>query len=122
MDIGVHDFQRPLIEWVEQGKTVSSWSDTTILRVAQELLATLRDFGVLEGVAKKKIAPAFFPVESFAYIVFYLKQHQPSGAKLIELPDWKLFFLTPGRRSSGSCLKPTSAACWSTTWLAASPG
>jgi len=22
-----------------------------------------------------------------------LKQHQPSGAKLIELPDWKLFFL-----------------------------
>jgi hypothetical protein len=25
--------------------------------------------------------------------VFYLKQQQPSGAKLIELPDWKLFFL-----------------------------
>ena len=93
VDIGVHDFQRPLIEWVEQGKTVSSWSDTTILRVAQELLATLRDFGVLEGAAKKRIAPAFFPVESFAYIAFYLKQHQPSGAKLIELPDWKLFFL-----------------------------
>ena len=25
--------------------------------------------------------------------MFYLKQHQPSGAKLIDLPDWKLFFL-----------------------------
>jgi hypothetical protein len=94
VDIGVHDFQQRLIEWVEQGKTVSSWSDTTILRVAQELLATLRDFGVLEGAAKKRIAPAFFPVESFAYITFYLKQHQPSGAKLIGLPDWKLFFLS----------------------------
>ena len=94
VDIGVHDFQRPLIEWVKQGKTVSSWSETTILRVAQELLATLRDFGVLEGAAKKRIAPAFFPVESFAYITFYLKQHQPSGAKLIGLSDWKLFFLS----------------------------
>ncbi len=93
VDIAVHDFQRPLKKWVEQGRTVSSWSETTILRVAQELSATLRDFGVLEGSSKKKIAQAFFPVESFAYIAFYLKQGQPSGAKLIELPDWELFFL-----------------------------
>jgi hypothetical protein len=49
---------------------------------------------VLQGVVHKKIAPAFLPVEAFAYIMFYLKQHQPSGGKLIELPDWKLFFLT----------------------------
>jgi hypothetical protein len=28
--------------------------------------------------------------------VYCLKQRQPSGAKLIELPDWKLFFLTKG--------------------------
>jgi hypothetical protein len=26
--------------------------------------------------------------------MFYLKQRQPSGAKLIELSDWKLFFLS----------------------------
>ena len=94
VDVSVHDFQRPLIQWVEQGKTVSSWSEITTLRVAQELLATLRDFGVLEGAARKRIAPTFFPVESFAYVAFYLKQHQPSGAKLIELSDWKLFFLS----------------------------
>ena len=93
IDIAVHDLQRPVVRWVAQGKTVSSWSETTILRVAQELLATLRDFGVLEGASKKRIASVFLPVESFAYIAFYLKQHQPSGAKLIELPDWKLFFL-----------------------------
>ena len=93
VDIGVHDLQRQLVQWVEQGKTASSWSEITILRAAQELLATLRDFGVLQGAAKKRIVPAFLPVEAFAYIVFYLKQHQPSGAKLIELPDWKLFFL-----------------------------
>jgi hypothetical protein len=93
LDIGVQDFQRPLTEWVAQGKTISGWSEITIVRAAQELLATLRDFGVLEGAAKKRIVPVFLPIESFSYIVFYLKQRQPSGAKLIELQDWKLFFL-----------------------------
>ena len=49
---------------------------------------------MLQGAVNKKIAPVYFPIESFAYVVFYLKQHQPSGAKLIELPTWKLFFLS----------------------------
>jgi Putative inner membrane protein (DUF1819) len=92
-DISVHDLQTPITDWVEQGKTVNPWSEITILRAAQELLAALRDFGVLQGAAKKRIVPIFLPIESFAYVTFYLKQHQPSGVKLIELPDWKLFFL-----------------------------
>ena len=94
VDISVQDFQRSLAEWVEAGKTTGHWSEATITRIAQGLLATLRDFGVLQGAVNKKIAPLLFPTEAFAYIVFYLKQHQPSGAKLIELSDWKLFFLT----------------------------
>lgn len=91
--INVQDFQRPLAKWVNEGKTTAHWSEPTITRIAQGLLSALRDFGVLQGAVNKKIAPAYFPIESFAYLVFYLKQHQPSGAKLIELPDWKLFFL-----------------------------
>jgi hypothetical protein len=93
MDIKVHDFQRQLAKWVIEGKTTAHWSEPTTTRVAQGLLSALRDFGVLQGAVNKKIAPAYLPIESFAYLVFYLKQHQPSGAKLIELLDWKLFFL-----------------------------
>jgi hypothetical protein len=93
LSVGIHDVQTQIQEWVAQGKTVSHWSEITILRAAQESLATLRDFGVLQGVVNKKIAPAYLPVEAFAYVAFYLKQHQPSGDKLIELPDWNLFFL-----------------------------
>lgn len=93
VDINVQDFQRSLAKWVEEGKTTGHWSKPTITRISQGLLSALRDFGVLQGATNKKIAPAYLPVESFAYIVFFLKQHQPSGAKLIELPDWKLFFL-----------------------------
>jgi hypothetical protein len=94
VDINVQEFQRSLAKWVEEGKMTDHWSDPTINRVAQGLLSTLRDFGILQGAVNKKIAPVYFPVESFAYLVFYLKRHQPSGAKLIELSDWKLFFLT----------------------------
>ena len=63
--------------------------------IAQGLLATLRDFGVLEGAVKKRITPPFLPDQACAYIAFFLNQHQPSGAKLIEQRDWQLFFLKP---------------------------
>ncbi len=94
LDINVHDFHRSLAKWVDEGKTTGHWSAPTITRVSQGLLAALRDFGVLQGAVNKRIAPTYLPIESFAYVVFYLKQHQPSGAKLIALQDWKLFFLT----------------------------
>jgi hypothetical protein len=91
--INVQDVHRSLAKWVDEGKTTGHWSDPTITRISQGVLSTLRDFSVLQGAVNKKIAPAYFPIESFSYVVFYLKQHQRSGAKLIELPDWKLFFL-----------------------------
>jgi hypothetical protein len=93
VDVNVTEFQLTLAKWVDEGRMTSRWSESTLIHAAQGLLSTLRDFGVLQGAVNKKIAPAYFPIESFAYVVFYLKQSQPSGAKLIELPDWKLFFL-----------------------------
>jgi Putative inner membrane protein (DUF1819) len=91
--IDVLEIQRPLKKWVEAGKTSGKWSDPTIIRIAQGLLSTLRDFGVLQGAVRKSIAPTYLPLAAFAYLAFYFKQHQPSGAKLVELPDWNLFFL-----------------------------
>jgi len=93
IDITPVAVQKVLAKWVEKGLTTTAWSENTTERVAQGLLSTLRDFGVLQGAIKKRIAPAYMPVTAFAYIAFYLKQHQPSGAKLLEHPDWRLFFL-----------------------------
>jgi hypothetical protein len=95
IDIEVADLQRLLADWVTQGKTKGEWSQETTNRVAQGLLSTLRDFSVLQGAVHKRLAPAYVPVWAFAYVLFYLKQHQPSGAKLVEHPDWRLFFLPP---------------------------
>lgn len=93
IDIDVVEIQKPLKKWMDEGKTSAPWSEPTSERIAQGLLSALRDFGVLKGAVHKRIAPAILPVEAFAYLMFFLKQQQPSGAKLLELPDWKLFFL-----------------------------
>jgi hypothetical protein len=93
-DIDVDDLRKLLSTWVAEGKTGGEWSEETTRRVAQGLLSTLRDFGVLRGAVNKRIAPAYLPATAFAYIMFHLKRHQPSGAKLVEHPDWRLFFLS----------------------------
>jgi hypothetical protein len=92
-DIDVDELQRHLAGFVAEGKTTGEWSGDTTRRVAQGLLSTLRDFGVLQGAVRKRIAPIYTPVAAFAYVMFYLKQLQPSGIRLLDHPDWRLFFL-----------------------------
>ena len=87
------EVQRELKKWHAKGQLSSAWSDDTTLRVAQGLLSALRDFGVLQGASRKRIAPAYLPVEAFAYVAFCLKKLQPSGARLLDDPCWRLFFL-----------------------------
>ncbi len=92
-DISVDEIQKTVARWVNEGKTASEWNENTTCRVTQGLMSALRDFGILEGAVNKRIAPTYLPVEAFAYVMFYLKEHQPSGVKLVEHPDWRLFFL-----------------------------
>src|SRR5205085_3755813 len=47
-EIDTLQLQRPLKKWVDARKTSGQWSEPTILRIAQGLLSTLRDFGVLQ--------------------------------------------------------------------------
>jgi hypothetical protein len=93
MEIVPQEIEVALRKWVDEGKTSGVWNDNTIRRVTQGVLSTLRDFGVLQGAVNKRIGPAYLSIQAFAYIVFYLRQHQPSGTKLLNLVDWKLFFL-----------------------------
>nr|MDA8216689.1 DUF1819 family protein [Dehalococcoidales bacterium] len=98
IDVGQDDVLRAVSLWVGEGKTATRWSANVILRAAQGLLSTLRDFGVLEGAVNKRLAPTYLPVEAFAYVAFYLHQRQPSGQRLIENPEWSLFFPIENKR------------------------
>jgi hypothetical protein len=72
-----------------------NWSPSVTSRVARGVLAALRDFGLLEGASKKRIAPVYLPVESFAYIAFALHREGVGGPQLVQHRDWQLFLLSP---------------------------
>lgn len=88
------DIERWLREQVVAGKTQGAWSAETTNRVAQGILATLRDFGVLHGQVKKRLASLYLPVRSFAFIAFLLSRTQRSGDRLLHDPAWQVFFLS----------------------------
>lgn len=82
--------------WITQKLTKADkrWSPTVTVKVARGLLAALRDFGILEGGAKKRIAPVYLPFEAFAYVAFVLNSLGSSGQNLVSHPNWKLFLLS----------------------------
>jgi hypothetical protein len=83
--------------WIERQlkRTHQEWSPTVTVKVARGVLAALRDFKVLQGRARKCVAPVHLPVESFCYIAFCLNRLGSSGESLIIHSDWRLFLLTP---------------------------
>jgi len=86
-----------VVAWLKSRLTVcgKTWSEAVTIRVAQGILATLRDFGILEGAAKKRVAPVYIPIESFAYIAFAIWKEGTTGSSLVNHNDWALFLFSP---------------------------
>ncbi len=86
--------------WIEKqvasGKTERPWSPAVQRRVVQGLLSALRDFGILEGSVKKRIAYVYLPLDAFAFIAFQIVREGRSGERLLNDPEWRLFFLPQG--------------------------
>jgi len=93
-DLPVQVVVHAIRNWVAEGKTTTPWNDRTIERVARGLMATLRDFGVLQGAANKHLTPIYLPAPSFAMIALWLQQRERSGHLVLQSDDWKLFFLS----------------------------
>jgi len=92
-DLPVEYVVRAIRNWVAEGKTTTRWSENTILRVARNSVAALRDFGVLQGAVNKRLTPIYLPTPSFALIALWLQQREYSGDRVLHSDDWKLFFL-----------------------------
>ena len=93
-EIYVTDIEDWLRKQITEGKTQGTWTGVTTNRAARSILATLRDFGVLRGQVKKRLASLYLPVTSFAFIAFLLSRAQRSGDRLLHDPAWQMFFLS----------------------------
>jgi len=71
------------------------WSPDVATRVARGLLAALRDFGILQGRARKRLADPAPPLRSFAFIAFCLRLLGTTSRELLVHRDWQLFLLSP---------------------------
>ena len=82
--------------WISGQLSISgkSWSPTVSLKVARGLLAALRDFGLLEGKARKRMASFRLAPEAFALIAFLLRDLGSDGSRLVGNTDWRLFLLS----------------------------
>jgi len=80
---------------IDEERTRSPWSEHTIIKSGQGLLSSLRDYWIFQGIKNKHFAPINLPVKAFSYIAFCLNREQPSGMRLVEDPEWRLFFLNP---------------------------
>jgi len=56
-------------------------------KVARGLLAALRDFGILEGRAQKRLASLALPVSACAYLAFCFRNAGAAGRSLVTHPD-----------------------------------
>ena len=71
------------------------WSKVVATKVARGLLAALRDFGILDGRARKRLASILLPVPAFAYMARCLREIGAVSRSLLAHPDWQLFLLNP---------------------------
>lgn len=74
-------------------ETVTEWSQTTRTRVVHGLLSALRDFGVLQGKANKRIAPSSISFSGFVYVLGRLRHQLPSSHEIVTSEVWKWWLL-----------------------------
>jgi len=87
------------VAWVAQMARrglAPAWSDAVQTRVARALLATLRDFGVLEGATggtKKEIGHPYPSVAGFAYTCWRLHELGVTAASIERSSVWRRWLL-----------------------------
>lgn len=92
--LDVDDVER----WLVSDQRVPRWGLQTRKRVARGLLATLRDFGILDGTVRgrrKRIASPHLSMRAFLYVALREKSRRHSSRAILESPAWRWYLLTP---------------------------
>ena len=122
VDINVQDFQRPL------GKVGRAKGRRPAIGLKSQLSALLKDCSRLFVISvcfrgrTKKIAPVYFPIESFCVCRLLSEAAPTIRSEADRVARLEAIFPAREKGWSDSCLRPTSVTCWSTMLQAASPG
>ncbi len=84
-----------VIDWL--ARIDVPWGQATRKRVAEGLLSTGRDFGLLEGAVHKAIAGPSISLAGFAYVAMRERSSQASSRALVDAPVWRRFLLDAPR-------------------------
>jgi len=83
-------------DWVgrqDPGAAHPIWAEPLRNRMAQGLLSTLRDFGILRGAVRKELASPGLSVQGFAYVAFRLHEEGASSRQLVQTGVWRRWLL-----------------------------
>lgn len=89
--ISVSDVLEFLEREASDNLTVKKWSPNTRTKLAQSILAALRDFGVLRGIYNKQLQRPQVSSETVFQLLCVLLAEGNHGRAIVEAPDWRLF-------------------------------
>jgi len=94
-----------VIEFVNKLKEdypeVKDWSESTVLHIGQQLLAALKNFGILEGSKRKKFKYLSPPRELIVYVIYSIREDGVElTSDIMDHDDWRLLMLDKGRLRS----------------------
>jgi hypothetical protein len=87
------DALRFVEDLIHQGQVEGQWSPYLCIRTARGLLATTRDFGVLEGHHRKRLTSPQLPWESATVIAYDLRARGTPPPDILSTSVWHIFLL-----------------------------
>jgi hypothetical protein len=90
--VAVSDVDRALLT-EPPAPIVAEWSESTRTRVIHGVLSSLRDFGILEGQANKRIATPRISFGGFVYVLGRLREESRSTHEVVAAPVWSWWLL-----------------------------
>lgn len=89
--VSVEDLVSFLENAADEQPQITRWTEQSRRKVAQSILAALRDFGLLEGVIKKRIVKPAIPLTTARHILRILTSEGVRGMDILRHDTWKLY-------------------------------
>jgi hypothetical protein len=71
----------------------SSWSESTLNRVASGLLGIAADFDLLQGKQVREFASYHLPDMALMYLLHAMDEEVSNPRQIVNAPDWKMYMM-----------------------------